>query len=323
MKTNKMKFLIVAITLVFALPFISEAQTVKEAVEAYNSGASMLKDNPAGALEKLYQALEISEELDYDGQETKLLAQSLIPKAHQQLAMNLYRDKNLPETLDQLEKARKTAKEYGDNGTLARVEKIIPQLYNQMGNSEYRDEKFEKAIEFYQKSIEVKVDYPDPYLGIALSYEKQENYDSMLEYLKKTIEVANSVNDKNKADDAQKKAKAYLLKNGDSAQKDKNYNEAIEFFTKILEFDQGDGTIYFLLAVNYNELKNWDMVIDNCKLALEHANGSLDKAGIYYQMGTAYQKLEKNTEACEAFRNTSGSYSAAAEYQMKEVLKCN
>ncbi|MDD2279743.1 MAG: tetratricopeptide repeat protein [Bacteroidales bacterium] len=323
MKTNKVKFLILAITLVLSLPFISAAQTVKEAVEAYNSGASMLKENPAGALEKLYQALEISEELDYDGQETKLLAQSLIPKAHQQLAMNFYRDKNLPETLDQLEKARKTAKEYGDNGTLARVDKIIPQLYNQMGNSEYRDEKFEKAIEFYLKSIEIKADYPDPYLGIALSYEKQENFDSMLEYLKKTIEVANSVNDINKADDAQKKAKAYLLKNGDSAQKDKKYDEAIEFFTKVLEFDKVDGTIYFLLAVNYSETKNWDKVVDNSKLALEYANGTLDKAGIYYQMGTAYQKLGKNTEACEAYSNASGSYSAAAEYQMKEVLKCN
>ncbi|MDD2197028.1 MAG: tetratricopeptide repeat protein [Bacteroidales bacterium] len=324
MKTNKMKFLILAITLVFALPFVSEAQTVKEAVEAYNSGASILKDNPAGALEKLYQALEISEELDYDGQETKLLAQSLIPKAHQQLAMNLYREKKLPESLAHLENARRTAKEYGDNGTLTRVDKIIPQLYNQMGNSEYREENFEKAIESYQKSIEVKTDYPDPYLGIALSYEKQENYDSMLEYLKKTLEVANSINDRNKAEDAQKKAKAYLLKKGDSAQKDKEYNEAIEFFTKILEFDQADGTTYFLLAVNYSELKNWDKVVDNCELALEHANGSLDKAGIHYQMGIAFQNLGKNTEACKAFSNAlSGTYSAAAEYQMKEVLKCN
>ncbi|HCY00336.1 MAG TPA: hypothetical protein DG754_09380, partial [Bacteroidales bacterium] len=162
------------------------------------------------------------------------------------------------------------------------------------------------------------------YLGIALSYEKLENYDSMLEYLKKTFEVANSINDRSKAEDAQKKAKAYLLRNGDSAQKEKKYNEAIEFFTKVLEFDQTDGSIYLLIAVNHNELKNWDKVIENCKLALEHANNSLDKTGIHYQMGTAYQSLGKNTEACEAFSNAlSGTYGAAAEYQMKEVLKCN
>lgn len=324
MKTNRLKFLAFAITIAFSMPFISSAQTVKEAVEAYNTGASMLKDNPEGALVKLYQALEISNELDSDGQETKLLAQSLIPKAHQQLAMTFYKDKKLIETLDQLEKARKTAKEYGDNGTLARVDKIIPQLYNQMGNSEYREEQFEKAIEFYQKAIEVKADYPDPFLGISLSYEKLANYDSMLEFLKKTIEVANSVNDRSKADDAQKKAKGYLLITGDAAQKGKKYDEAIELFTKILEFDQTDGLIYFILARNYSELKNWDKVIENSKLALENTNGNFDKTDVYYQMGAAYQSLGKNTDACQAFSNAlSGKNSAAAEYQMKEVLKCN
>jgi len=324
MKTNKLKLAITAIAFVFALPIFSAAQTVKEAVDAYNAGASILKDNPEMALEQLYKALEISEELDYDGQETRDLAQSLIPRAHQQFAMQLYKEKKMPETLEQLEKAKETAINYGDNGTLARVERIIPQLYNQMGNAEYRDENFEKAIDYYKKAIEVKNNYPDPYLGIALSHEKQDNAEQMLEYLKKTLDVANSVNDRNKAEDAVKKAKGYLLKTGDAAQKEKKHAEAIELFTKTIEFDQTDGSVYFLLAINYAELKEWDKVVENSKLALEHANGNLDTAGIYYQMGTAYQNLGKNTEACNAFSNAlSGSYTAAAEYQIKEVLKCN
>lgn len=322
MRTYTSKLL--AFMLVFAVSFTLSAQTVKEAVEAYNEGASMLKENPEGALVKLYEALDISLELDYDGQETLLMAQNLIPKAHQQLAMNLYREKKLPETLDQLEKARKTSIDFNDKATLARVDKIIPQLYNQMGNAEFRQELYEEAIDHYKKAIEIKSDYPDPYLGIALSYEKQEEFEPMLEYLKQTFDIANQMNDRSKAENAQRKAKGYLLKTGDTAQKEKDHQQAIDCFNQVLDFDTEDGTVYFLLAVNYAETKQWDKVVENSNLALEYANSQVDRAGVYFQMGTAYQNLNKKAEACEAFSKAlNGAYSAAAEYQMKEVLKCN
>jgi tetratricopeptide (TPR) repeat protein len=323
MRTIKLKFLIIALAFTFALPIVASSQTIRDAIEAYNTGATMINEDPAGALEHLYRALEISEDLEFEGKETKELAESLIPRAHWQLAMNLYREKKMYETLDQLEKAQETSKKYGDRATLGRVDRIIPQLYNQMGNNEYRSNNFEKAIDYYKKAIGVKADYPDPYLGISLSYEKQEDFNNMLEYLKKTIEVSNQTNDRTKADDALRKAKGFLLRNADEAQKAKKYQEAIEWFTQSLEFDNNDGSVFFVLAVNYGELKQWDKVIEFSLLALENANGSLDQAGIHYQMGTAYQNLGKNAEACKSFSNAlSGSYRAAAEYQMKEILKC-
>jgi tetratricopeptide (TPR) repeat protein len=125
-----------------------------------------------------------------------------------------------------------------------------------MGNTEYREENFEKAIDYYKKAIEVKADYPDPYLGIALSHEKQENFDGMLDYLKQTIEVSNAANDRKRAEDAQRKAKGYLLRVGDEAQKAKRFEEAIEFLERALEFDDTDATLLYAIAVNYNEQKN-------------------------------------------------------------------
>lgn len=322
MKTT-LRLLAISVILL-AFTNLSSAQTVKEAVEAYNAGATMIKENPAGALEKLYEALEISEELDYDGEETKVLAQSLIPMAHQQLAMIYYREKKMNDALEQLEKSRETAKEFGDQRTLQRVERTIPQLYNQMGSSKYRENLFEEAIENFKKALEINPNYPDPLLGIALSHEKSENYEQMLDYLKQTLDVSISINDRKKAEDATNKAVGYLFKNGDAAQKNKDFKTAIELFTKALEFDKTDGSIYFLLAINHGELKEWDKVVDYCNLALENPNEQIEKAGIYYQLGTAYQNLGKKNEACEAFSNTlSSAYSAAAEYQMKEVLKCN
>ena len=150
---------------------------------------------------------------------------------------------------------------------------IRDRLYNQMGNTEYREENFEKAIDYYKKAIGVKADYPDPYLGIALSYEKQESFDEMLDYLKQTIEVSNAANDRKRAEDAQRKAKGYLLRVGDEAQKAKRFEEAIEFLVRAIEFDDTDATLLYAIAVNYNELKNWGKVIEYGKLALDKANG--------------------------------------------------
>lgn len=323
MKINKIKKLLAVLTFTLALPFFGLTQTVKEAVEAYNAGASIIKENPVGAIEHLYRALELSEDLDYDGKETKELAESLIPQAHYQAAMQYYKQKKMTETLDQLEKALETSKKYFDKKTQSSVERIIPQLYNQLGNSEYRANDFEGAIKHYMMAIEIKPDYPDPYLGISLSYENMEDFDNMLSYLKKTIEVANNANDRSKADDAQRKAKGYLLRNGQEAQKNAKHEEAVEWFTKVLDFDKTDGSVYFVLAVSYGELKNWEKVIENSQLALDNANGALDEAGIHYQMGVAYQNLGDTAQACQEFNNAlSGSYRAAAEYQIKEVLKC-
>lgn len=305
-------------------PLLLFSQTTKkDAVDAYNSGAQMIKQDPKAALESLYLSLKLSTELGEEGEETKILAESLIPRTHLELAMKFYGEKKMYETLDQLEKAKELAEKYNDNSTKQRVERTIPQFYNQMGNTQYRSNNFDKAIEYYNKAIKVKADYPDPYLGISLSYEKLNDFDKMLESLKKTIEVANGVNDRNKADDAITKAKAFLLRKGDEAQKANKNSEAIKWFTRSLEFDSNDGSVYYALCINFNALKDWDNAIANGNLALEKGNGSVDANGVYFQIGTAYQGKGIASEACKALGNAQGSFKAAAEYQMKEVLKCN
>jgi tetratricopeptide (TPR) repeat protein len=323
MRTDKLKKLLFILPMVL-VSLLTTAQTLKEATEVFNTAGTLINEKKYDeAIPHLYRALTMCEDLEEEGKVLKEQIEALIPKAHFQFAMNLYKEKKMYETLEQLEKAQETSKKFGDRATLASVSRTIPQLYNQMGNTEYRANNFEKAISYYEKAIAIKADFPDPYLGIALSYEKQENFEKMLETLKQTIEISMRANDRNKADDALKKAKAYLLRKGDEAQKAKNFEEAISFFTQVLEFDKTDGTIFFVLAINYSEIKNWDKVIEYSKLALEVGNGSIDKAGVYYQIGVAYQSLGKKAEACEAFNNAlNGSFRAAAEYKIKEELKC-
>lgn len=317
------QFFKLAFFLVALFPLTTFGQGKKEAVDAYNSGAQMIKDNPAGALENLLLSIKISEQLGEEGEETKVLAEGLIPRTHLGLAMKLYGEKKMFETLEQLEKARETADKYGDKNTKQRADGIVPKLYNQMGNNEYRANNFEKAIEYYNKAISIKAESPENFLGIALSYEKQDNFDKMLEYLKQTIEVANKANDRTKADDAVNKAKAYFSRKADEAIKANNRVEAVGFLNRWLEFDSNDVSVYRSLFINYCELKDWDNAITNGNIVIEKGVGSIDLNEIYFQLGIAHYGKGNTDEACSALSKVNGTFKARAEYEMKEVVKCN
>ncbi len=317
------QFFKLAFFLVALFPLTTFGQGKKEAVDAYNSGAQMIKDNPAGALENLLLSIKISEQLGEEGEETKVLAEGLIPRTHLGLAMKLYGEKKMFETLEQLEKARETADKYNDKTTKQRAEGIVPKLYNQMGNTEYRANNFEKAIEYYNKAISIKAETPENFLGIALSYEKQNDFEKMLEYLKQTIEVANKVNDRNKADDAVNKAKAYLSRKADESVKANKRDEATIFLNRWLEFDSNDVLVYRSLFLNYCELKDWDNAISNGKIVVEKSAATVDLSDIYFQLGVAYQGKGNKEEACSTFSKVSGTLKARADYEMKEVIKCN
>jgi tetratricopeptide (TPR) repeat protein len=320
MKTLYRSYLVILLIATF-LPFHAVAQTKSDAIAAYEAGANLIETDPEAALVQLYLALEISDSNEF--YDIKEAVERLIPGTHYKLAEKFYREKKMYETLDQFEKALETAKLYFDRSTQQKVERNTPRLFLKMGGDERKDGNFEKAIHYYLKVIELKADMPEPYLGIALCYEKLENDEQMIEYLKKTLDVANQVNDRERADDAIKKANVYFLTNAQEAEKNKEYLKAIEFYTKYLEFDPNDVGAIFKIGDNNLILKEWDKAIDFFNQALAKGNGSIEPALIYYQIGVAYQGKNLKNEACQAFRNAkSGQYEANAKYQMDQ-MKCN
>ena len=322
MKTMLRKVLPLVVLLAISLGV--SAQTKKDAVDAYNNGATLMKNDPKAALESLYKAIEISEQLGEEGMETKSLAEKIIPTVHYSYAMTLYKAKDQNGTLEQLEKAEETAVKYGDASTQSKVEKTIPKFYYAVGVTNYKEKAFEKAIEYYKKALKITPNFPDALLGIALSYEGLNNFDEMLNYLQQTLDVANKTNNKDKADDAKRKANAYLLTNAQAMEKENKFAEANELYKKYLTFDEKDANIYYVLSVNYNKLEQYDSAIEAANKAIEYNTGTdSDKAGYYYQLATAFEKKGDSAAACDAYKKAAyGQFQAAAEYQIKEVLKC-
>ncbi|BDX37222.1 hypothetical protein CYCD_05770 [Tenuifilaceae bacterium CYCD] len=303
------------------IPFAGFGQTKKDAVDAYNSAATTYKQDPKAAIDNLLKAIEISDQLGEDATEIKVNSESLIPKAYFELAMALYKQKDLQGTLDNLEKAEETAIKYNDGSTKTRVEKAIPKLYNAMGTNMLKENKYEEAISNYIKALNFNPDYLEPNNNLVICYEKTGNETKMLEYIDKTIEVANKLNDQKTISDMKLKASNLFKQKAKDAGKD--YKLIVENLTNVLKYDNADPDIYRSLTINYSNMEMWNEAITSALKAIELKTGLADeKAELYSLLATAYQKINDTAKACEAYKNAAyGTFKPNADYQIQQ-LKC-
>jgi len=301
------------------------AQTKNEAVEAYNMGLSMMKTDPEAALESLNKAIEISEQLGAEGEETREMAEALIPGIHYQIGVNLYKKKELLEAAEQFERTVEVAEEFGDTQTKEKAARIVPQLYFAVGNGLYKADQFDSALVYFNLATEADSNYEKAYFGKALTYRKMEDTENFLEAIDNTIEAALQSNKDQIATKAEETARDYLLIRGQKAVQAKSYEEASGLLEKVVVYDPDSKEAFYLLGLSHNALKNWSksMKAINKAIDLETGTGD-DLAKLYYELGTAYYGLGDNEAACEAYSKAAeGGYKQSAEYQMKHVVKCN
>ncbi len=301
----------------------SRGQSINDAIQAYNNAATTYKQNPEGALKEMLSALKMAEELGEEGAEIKQKAEELIPTLYLDLAMAKYKANDLQATLDNLEKAEETAEKYNDGKVKSRVEKTLPKLYNVMGNNKFKENKYDEAIANYEKAIKLNPALIDSYLGIALAYEKLDNEDKMIEYLDLTIDLGAKNNDLANVEKAKTKGKAYFLKKADEARNANKFSDVVKHLDNALKYDGDNYDIYRLMTINYSKLERWNDAINYGNKALELVKGTAEeKAEIYFLIATAYQKLNKVSDACQAYKNAAfGTFKPNADYQIQQ-LKC-
>ena len=321
MKRKMLLNAFVAVGLGLLIPSVGFGQTMKEAVDAYNSAATTYKQDPKAALDNLNKAIQICEQLGEEGIEVKTNSQGIIPSVYFELAMSLYKQKDLQGTLDNLEKAEESAVKYNVGSIKTRVEKTIPKLYNVMGTNMLKENKYEEAISNYIKALNFVPDFLEPNNNLVICYEKTGNETKMLEYIDKTIEVANKINDQKTISDMKLKASNLFKQKAKDAGKD--YKLIVENLNKVLKYDDTDSDIYRSLTINYSNMEMWNEAIPSALKAIELKTGTADeKAELYSLLATAYQKINENEKACEAYKNASyGTFKPNADYQIQQ-LKC-
>jgi len=300
--------------------------TTKDAAEAFNAGVTANEaKNYTEAVIQFNKALDICSQVGAEADEIKLQAEKVIPSVEFNIGLGLYNQKKIEEAISQIDKAKELAIKYGDEKTQKKAERVVPQLYNFLGNGALRDGQYDKAIEFYGKAIALDANYSKCYLGMGLAYSKMNNLDKAIESFDKTIEVGTATNKTetlrmpnfgtrqlvNSSWQQNKRRKILPMPINTLANR---FNMMIE--ARMLTLD------LLLPAINY---PSFDDAIENINKALPLLEGSSDsiKAPYYFALGNAFLGKKDNTNACDAYKKRRlGPLKKRAEYQIKEVLKC-
>lgn len=311
-----------AMILLMGFAVMVNAQTESEAVDALKDGVakSQAKDY-AGAIESFKNCVSIYDELELSNSENRATAAQQIPKTQFKLAYGLFKEKKYDESIEAFTTLQEYSKTYDDPENLKKANGVIPQLYYFKGKELAENNKFDEAIVNYNKSIELKNDYFDPYFRLAEIYGDQNNNDLFKQNIDKAIELASKPD---KKDAANTLAIKYYNNNGVKALNAKNYDEALNYFNGLMNYKDADDDIYYQFAVIYNKQSKWDEAIEAGNKALELFKGEETKdARIYFELGNSYVGKGDNTSACDAYQKANkGDYIDAAEYQIKHVLKC-
>jgi tetratricopeptide (TPR) repeat protein len=322
---KRFSFVLAAVVMIAYPTMLKGQPTLADAVEEYNKGVvSNNADSLEAAIEHFEKSIAICEELGDEGEDRKIETEMLLPNLHYNVAMKLIREEKLEEAIAKLEKTTEVANRYNDQSTAEKALKVIPQLHYQIGNDKLGNDDMDGAMVEFDKAIELDSTYAKAYYNRARIYRKNENTEEFQKNIDKTIELALEQNDTRTLQAAKALGRDYFLIKANNARTAKNYDEAISLAETTVSYDEKSATAHYILASAYNMEKEYDKAIASAEEALKYEKDDpARQAKIYYELGIAYAARSDNANACEAFKKSAiGPFQEAAEYQIKQVLKC-
>lgn len=302
---------------VAAISWVASAQTMDDAGASFNNAVKLIDTDLNGAIEGFKSTISICEKVGTDADELKKQSMAQIPGLYYRLVLKANDEKNFQGAIDACTPALEASKTYNDETTAASVEKLLPQLYLALGLDQFKAKDYANAEISFTKSLEKDPGNIKTMDFLLKVYGVTENFEKMGE----TLQAMTAVDPTNELVNKGKEfvAKRYYIA-GAKALKGKDNAGAAEFLTKSVALSE-DVKAYNYLGIACNNLKRWDEAIDalNKAIALE----TKDKSELYFQLGTALQGKGDNAGACDAFKKvTTGPNVKGAEYQIKQVLKC-
>lgn len=303
---------------------LSQAQTMADAIAAYNKGVQLQATDTKGAIAALEECYTISDKLGAEGDSLKNVVGKAIPVLYNKQANDLVEAKKYVEAISAYEQVVKVAQKYGDAETAEKANSKFSQLYYAAGFEAYNQKNDANAVNYLEKSIAADSSNTKPMYVLAVVYQRMNNGSKFLSTLDKFIATAKAQNDEASVEKANNLGKRYFTVAYANNAKANKLNESIESLKKALEYAPEDKDLTFFLGQSYNKAKKYDLAIENLKKALSLETGSADeKAKYYFELGNAYAAKNDTANACESFKNAQyGKYAENAKYQITTVLKC-
>lgn len=300
------------------------SQSMKEAVDAFNKGASLAKTDPDGAIVAYENCIKIASQLGEEGAETKADAEGQLPLMYFKSAVNKYKKKDFDGAITGFEKTKKVADKYGNKELSSKSDRIIPQVYYAKGSTFYKKKDFEAAMVSIDKAIELNPKYAKPYLVKASIYKNQGDEEKFLEACDKGLEVGHTIHDKKTITSIKKLAKNAMFNDAVKAIEAEKWSDAEKYLNNSIKYGNASADVFFQLGKVYNAEKKWDdaITILEKSLALD-TKDEAGKARYYYELGVANSGKGNKDVACSSFKKAMhGQYLQNAKYQVEQVLKC-
>ncbi len=317
-----MKFQSIFATLLLMLGVvsISLAQTAAEAGATLNEAIQLQKAKKyQEAAKKFEKAYQMAEKAGPDAAKIQTTAKEQITKSYYKDAVVTYKAKKYLAAIEKFNVTEKMAKKYGDAKLAKKSKAIVPQLYVVLGGSMKKAKKYDEALGYYDKALELKKNYSKAFLGQMLVYkdlDKDNEFMTAYNAIKANPKVTKT------SKKAHKLAGQYFLGKAKKNFDAKKNAEALKYVEKYNELGKSDSQGNYLSALIYNANKKYKKVVE-VLANVEKVTDKDMKANMYFELGNAYAGMKNNAKACESFKKAvKGPNGKAAEYQMKQVLKC-
>ncbi len=316
-------FLLVIVMALAGLTSKSFAQTLTEAIEAFNAGAEALNagDN-AAAIEKFENCIVVCEGVGTEADEHKLKAQGLLPNLYYSVALDSYKAKQMDDAIKGLEKTIEVAQKYEDVSTEDKAKENLPKFYYAQALESYKAKDYVNAKPKFAKAVEIDPEYINAYFYLGLSEKNLGNEDEMISTFNKIVEIGPESNSTVKK--AVETLGNHYQNTAKKAINSRDFKTAAESFESSLKYVEADADTYYYITMSYNSLEDWDKAIENGVKAVEIATGDEEEvAKVNYELAKAYEGKGDKINACSTYSKAAvGKYAESANYQMEQVLKC-
>jgi len=325
MKLNLIKKVAVGIILIIGLTATLNAQTVNDALAAFNKGIELSQtDNFDEAITSFTSAIELFNQTEPEN-ETKAKAQEQIVVVQYKKASGILKEKKYDDCIAAFNKLVEYSTSFNNEKYLKRANSAIPKIYYAKGKDQYEAKQYDEALVSLNKSIELDPNYAMAYIRKAQIFDDKNDAVTFKEIIDLALTISIQSNDLKSEETAKQIAGNFFMRSGAEALKAEKFSNAAAYFNSALEYKEGDTDIYYQLAAIYNKLSKWDeaIVAANKSIELFKEQGTTKDARIYFELGNAYVGKGDNTSACDAYKKANkGDYAASSKYQIEQVLKC-
>jgi tetratricopeptide (TPR) repeat protein len=324
MKIKLLQKILLITSMTLFVGFQIQAQTLKDAIDAYNTGMDLVGSDIEAAIESIKRSHEMASQLGAEGEEVREQAEIQLPGLYYDKAMGHYRERNIDQAVEGFEEAIAISEKFDDAGSKRRSENVLHQLYAIQGNTEFRENNHEEALSLFDKALEINPQHARSYLGKGLVYRRLEDTENFRKAMDMAIETGLATGEEQITQTAESTARDYFLVRAVRAKGEGNFDTTIEMLNTSLNYDESFPEAHFLLSATYNEQSRYQDAVNSARRAIDLSNGNREEtAKMYFELAKAYEGLGDTAQACNAYSLSAfGNYEASAKYQMEHVLKC-